>query len=59
MTFKKVPVLQAGCNESVHSRDVLSVNLPHKGREEKKGLKVFSLAGKREAVLVRLFELEK
>lgn len=36
MTFKKVPVLQAGCNESVHSRDVLSVNLPHKGREEKK-----------------------
>lgn len=32
MTFKKVPVLQAGCNESVHSRDVLSVNLPHKGR---------------------------
>lgn len=32
---------------------------PTKAEKKKKELKVFSLAGKREAVLVRLFELEK
>lgn len=58
MTFKKVPVLQAGCKESTAEMCSLLI-CPTKAEKEKKGLKVFSLAGKREAVLVQLFELEK
>lgn len=53
--LKRFPFCRQGAM-SLCTAEMCSVNLPHKGREEKKGLKVFSLAGKRE---VRLFELEK